>query len=408
MAPGAAPRLNLNAQYQAELSRRGLSFNIMLVGEAGLGKSTAIRALFRPFSPGPSAAWLTPITDPIRERTVGIVEHKLTLDSDGLAVDFTLIDCPGYGDSLDARESIQPILDFVEAKFARHFDAHVRGEVDHGHDNRVHCCLYFIGAHRLKGIDVQFMKELQKHVPIIPVIAKADTMTIAERDAFRRHIVSELEAAKVDCLQFSALNQPQPSTGPPEPKRRPTDLPLPPPPLVSWRALGAPFAICASETGTREYPWGTCDVEDPFHSDLPKLREVLLSSNIVRARERTHELYENSYASVRRRHEAAEASALAWRLRHQELALRAALLLAAAGALVYVGGRVRGALPEVRLGQLDRAATNLASSVAGASRATLRGVNAYALSPLVTAARGLASYARPSWWAKTVARRLED
>ncbi|KAJ1638975.1 hypothetical protein T492DRAFT_857592, partial [Pavlovales sp. CCMP2436] len=156
------------------------------------------------------------------------------------------------------------------------------------------------------------------------------------------------------------------------------------------------------------YPWGTCDVEDPFHSDLPKLREVLLSSNIVRARERTHELYENSYASVRRRHEAAEASALAWRLRHQELALRAALLLAAAGALVYVGGRVRGALPEVRLGQLDRAATNLASSVAGASRATLRGVNAYALSPLVTAARGLASYARPSWWAKTVARRLED
>ncbi|KAJ1616617.1 hypothetical protein T492DRAFT_538080 [Pavlovales sp. CCMP2436] len=56
----------------------------------------------------------------------------------------------------------------------------------------LHLPLGFHGANRspapLKGIDVQFMKELQKHVPIIPVIAKADTMTIAERDAFRRHM----------------------------------------------------------------------------------------------------------------------------------------------------------------------------------------------------------------------------
>ena len=51
------------------------------------------------------------------------------------------------------------------------------------HDSLVTCCLYFIAPHRIKENDIRFMQEVSKMVPIVPVIAKADTMT---RDETRR------------------------------------------------------------------------------------------------------------------------------------------------------------------------------------------------------------------------------
>ena len=41
---------------------------------------------------------------------------------------------------------------------------------------------------RLKPLDVEFMKKLDKCVNIVPVIAKSDTLTLEEREAFRRRV----------------------------------------------------------------------------------------------------------------------------------------------------------------------------------------------------------------------------
>lgn len=38
-----------------------------------------------------------------------------------------------------------------------------------------------------------YMAELSKHVPIIPVIMKADTMTIHEAQRFRQEVVNRLQ-----------------------------------------------------------------------------------------------------------------------------------------------------------------------------------------------------------------------
>ena len=40
----------------------------------------------------------------------------------------------------------------------------------------------------LKPLDVEFMKRLHNCVNIVPVIAKADTMTLEERDSFKRRV----------------------------------------------------------------------------------------------------------------------------------------------------------------------------------------------------------------------------
>lgn len=42
----------------------------------------------------------------------------------------------------------------------------------------------------LRPLDVEFMKRLHNCVNIVPVIAKADTLTIEERDAFKQRVSS--------------------------------------------------------------------------------------------------------------------------------------------------------------------------------------------------------------------------
>jgi septin 3/9/12 len=57
-------------------------------------------------------------------------------------------------------------------------------------DTRIHCCLYFIAptGHALKAIDIAVMKRLSEVVNVVPVIAKSDSLTLEERDAFKKSV----------------------------------------------------------------------------------------------------------------------------------------------------------------------------------------------------------------------------
>ena len=52
-------------------------------------------------------------------------------------------------------------------------------------------CLYFIQptGHGLKPIDIEFMRRLHDKVNIIPLIAKADTLTPQEQEDFKLQIL---------------------------------------------------------------------------------------------------------------------------------------------------------------------------------------------------------------------------
>lgn len=64
-------------------------------------------------------------------------------------------------------------------------------------DTRYHCCFYFIAPHRCKGIDVEFMRRLANHIIVVPIIAKADAMTIEETNRFK-------EIVRTDAFHFSS------------------------------------------------------------------------------------------------------------------------------------------------------------------------------------------------------------
>ena len=71
-------------------------------------------------------------------------------------------------------------------------------------DTRTHVCLYFIQptGHGLKPIDIEFMRRLHDKVNIIPLIAKADTLTPDEREDFKHEIMREIEMHRINIYEF--------------------------------------------------------------------------------------------------------------------------------------------------------------------------------------------------------------
>ena len=67
-------------------------------------------------------------------------------------------------------------------------------EVD---DPRVDLCLFCLPPHRLRPVDVRYMAELGKVVPILPIVTKADTMSTAEAAKYRREVYNRLQSPGV-------------------------------------------------------------------------------------------------------------------------------------------------------------------------------------------------------------------
>ena len=84
-------------------------------------------------------------------RTTEITEIVHRVDNEGYPVEFTIVDCPGYGDAIDCSPWIRMITKYVTDKFDRHFNESgnpPRQARPLGNDGLVHVCLYFITAHR--------------------------------------------------------------------------------------------------------------------------------------------------------------------------------------------------------------------------------------------------------------------
>ena len=133
------------------------------------------------------------------ERTVQIEEiGQLWIDREGNLPIYThVFDSPGYGDDVDNKEAFDLIRNDLIARHQRYADM-VKSSLKYSdnerksRDERIHCCLYFISPHRMKKIDELFIEYLSDVVLIVPVVAKADTMTMLERHSCLTNIVAKL------------------------------------------------------------------------------------------------------------------------------------------------------------------------------------------------------------------------
>ncbi|PRD28754.1 UNVERIFIED_CONTAM: Septin-7 [Trichonephila clavipes] len=239
---------NLPNQIYRKAVKKGFEFTLMIVGEAGLGKSTLINSMFLTdiYSneyPGPS---LRP------KKTTQVETTKVLLKENGVNLQLAVVDTPGFGDAVDNSECWQPIIDFIENRYEEFLNGESRVHRSFEPDGRVHCCLYFIApsGHGLKPLDVEFMKRLHDKVNIIPVLAKADTMTPEECAVFKR----------TDRVPFAVVGS------------------------------NTVIEVNGKRLRGRRYPWGIAEVENMEHCDFIALRNMLIRSKASNGRIPNHEL----------------------------------------------------------------------------------------------------------------------
>ncbi|XP_047695496.1 septin-14 isoform X4 [Prionailurus viverrinus] len=183
----------------------------------------------------------------------------------------------------------QPIVEYVDAQFEAYLQEELkikRSFIDY-HDSRIHVCLYFISptGHSLKSIDLLTMKNIDNKVNIIPLIAKADTISKNDLQKFKCKIVSELVSNGIQIYQFPTDDE---TTA-----------------QVNSSMNGQlPFAVVGSmdevKVGKRmvrgrQYPWGVLQVENENHCDFVKLRDMLLCINMEDLKEQTHTQHYERY-----------------------------------------------------------------------------------------------------------------
>ncbi|MBZ3888326.1 Septin-7 [Sciurus carolinensis] len=258
----------------------------MVVGESGLGKSTLINSLFltdlySPEYPGPSHRI---------KKTVQVEQSKVLIKEGGVQLLLTIVDTPGFGDAVDNSNCWQPVIDYIDSKFEDYLNAESRVNRRQMPDNRVQCCLYFVApsGHGLKPLDIEFMKRLHEKVNIIPLIAKADTLTPEECQQFKKQIMKEIQEHKIKIYEF-------PETDDEEENK-----------LVKKIKDRLPLAVVGSNTiievngkrvRGRQYPWGVAEVENGEHCDFTILRNMLIRTHMQDLKDVTNNVHYENYRS---------------------------------------------------------------------------------------------------------------
>ncbi|CAB1320752.1 unnamed protein product [Coregonus sp. 'balchen'] len=313
---------------QAGLHREG-----SCSGESGLGKSTLINSLFltdlySPEYPGPAhrikktvqwgcveerkpLAWAQRVErresshNPASGLDHGyyvvlskwkcslqsqVEQSKVLVKEGGVQLLLTIVDTPGFGDAVDNSNCWQPVIDHIDSKFEDYLNSESRVNRRQMPDNRVHCCLYFIApsGHGLKPLDIEFMKRLHEKVNIIPLIAKADTMTPEECQQFKKQIMREITEHKIKIYEFPETTDEEENKMVKKIKDR---LPL--------AVVGSNTIIVVNEKRVRgrQYPWGVAEVENGEHCDFTILRNMLIRTHMQDLKDVTNNVHYENYRS---------------------------------------------------------------------------------------------------------------
>lgn len=205
-----------------------------------------------------------------------------------------------------------PIIEFLDDQHESYMLQEQQPRRQDKIDLRVHACLYFIRptGHTLKPLDIEVMKRLCSRVNLIPVIAKADTLSPADLAKFKSRVstpivyitLTQRIHANMQFPKIRAVIEAQ-------------NIKIYQPPIEEddeaaaqhARSLMAamPFAVIGSEKDVktndgrivkgRQYSWGVAEVENEEHCDFKKLRSILIRTHMLDLIHTTEELHYEAY-----------------------------------------------------------------------------------------------------------------
>lgn len=274
---------NIPNQLHQVFASTPFNFNIMCIGETGLGKSTFVNSVF-----GADIFTLMPYSEsaPRITETRSIVTRSVDLVEDGVQLKLNVIDTPGFGNSVSNRDCWDPLVSVLEEGHRGFMNDESRVAQSKFEDARVHCCLYFIAptGRGLKALDVAVLKKLHRLVNIIPVVGRADMLTANEQISAKAKILADLKEHEIETMEFME----DANDVDLDDKEEPT----------------APYCLSASlitDTAdgklsrVRRYPWGTLNASDPEHSDFAALRRLMLGTHLFDLIDRTNRVHYERY-----------------------------------------------------------------------------------------------------------------
>lgn len=280
---------NLPNQVHRKYVKKGFEFTLMVVGESGLGKSTLINSLF--------LTDLYPEKDVSNnidkiKKTVNIEASTVEIEERGVKLRLTIVDTPGFGDSVNCSDSFKPITNYIDDQFERFLNDESGLNRRNISDNRAHCCFYFISpwGHGLKPLDIECMKALQSKVNIIPIIAKADTLTPAEVKRLKIRILNELHQNSIQIYKIPDCDSDEDEEFKIHNKQLKESVP--------FAVVGSnqTIEVRGKKVRGRLYPWGVVEIENTEHNDFVKLRTMLIT-HMQDLQEVTHEIHYENYRS---------------------------------------------------------------------------------------------------------------
>lgn len=259
------------------LRPRIISLNIMVAGLSGLGKTTMCSALLKSLVETLSQTENKKKSSATKTRSTVIIDESRQFEKYDREANTILrvriIDTPGFGNRINHMNSLRPITKHIEQR--RHYkyekemsSSSIQDYMNSTEDQLVHVCLYFLGPGRFLEIDRHFLKRIQRDIPtIIPIIAKADTLTDEEIISYRAEICQIFEKEGIQIYDFDDVDESLSSN-----IKESTSF-------DRGRRPGEVLAII-SRDGI--YPWGESYSLNREHSDLQLVRDLLLSQHTER------------------------------------------------------------------------------------------------------------------------------
>lgn len=284
----AAKMFSTDTMRTRRLAKKGANFCVLVCGRSCSGKSTFINTLCEGDVYSKESDDEAEGTQLIRSTVVNLFECG------GSTVRLTVLDTPGLGNEINNTAVAQALDNYLTNEFDRVLREECRVRRNpHFEDGRVHACLYFIlpTGHGLREFDVDVMTTLAQRVNLIPVLAKADTLTPAELAMNKRKIMEDIQHFGIPIYSFATEADDEDG-------------------IEEASAIQAmlPFAIVASKqvykidkeyVRGRSYPWGFFRVDGTRYSDFMTLRSVLLGSHLQELKEYTHDVIYEQYRTQR-------------------------------------------------------------------------------------------------------------
>ncbi|PWA01896.1 hypothetical protein BB558_001969 [Smittium angustum] len=272
-------------QMRRKSLKKGFNFTLMVVGEYGVGKSTLINTIFE--------SQIFPPKDysiPNKFDAVDIKPISAEIVENGILLNLTVVDTPGFGDLINNQHSYESIIKCIDSRFDSYLEQEMVMRKQKINDQRIDALLYFIRptGHNLRPFDIEFMKKVHTKVNLIPIISKSDTLSKKEINGFKSRIMNDINSNGIQIFKPAVdIFDSQESTL-----------------SISDITSKIPFAVVGSQDFVKDssgmlvrgkqLPWGVVEVENENHNDFVKLRKMLVSAHMLELKSITDSvLYEN-------------------------------------------------------------------------------------------------------------------